>query len=65
MPFTGNRQFKQNPRMFVAAEGAYYTDGNGRKVFDGLSGLARASVPELEAIPGVGAARAAQLQAAF
>ncbi len=39
MPFTGNRQFKQNPRMFVSAEGAYYTDANGRKVFDGLSGL--------------------------
>jgi DNA repair protein RadC len=33
--------------------------------FDGLSGLARASGPELEAVPGVGAARAAQLQAAF
>ncbi|HSL97523.1 MAG TPA: UPF0758 domain-containing protein, partial [Candidatus Deferrimicrobiaceae bacterium] len=33
--------------------------------FDGLTGLARASAPELEAVPGVGAARAAQLQAAF
>ena len=33
--------------------------------FDGLTGLARASSPELEAIPGVGEARAAQLQAAF
>ncbi len=39
MPFTGNRQFKANPRMFVAAEGAYYTDSNGKRVFDGLSGL--------------------------
>jgi len=39
MPFTGNRQFKQSPRMFVAAEGAYYTDGAGKQVFDGLSGL--------------------------
>jgi beta-alanine--pyruvate transaminase len=39
MPFTGNRQFKKNPRMFVSAEGSYYTDGNGKKVFDGLSGL--------------------------
>src|SRR5262249_52796147 len=37
MPFTGNRQFKAHPRMFVAAEGAYYTDSGGRKVFDGLS----------------------------
>jgi len=33
--------------------------------FDGLTGLSRASGPELEAVPGVGEARAAQLQAAF
>jgi DNA repair protein RadC len=33
--------------------------------FDGLTGLARASGPELEAVPGIGEARAAQLQAAF
>src|SRR5512138_268202 len=39
MPFTGNRQFKAHPRMLVAAEGAYYIDAAGRKVFDGLSGL--------------------------
>jgi beta-alanine--pyruvate transaminase len=39
MPFTGNRQFKAHPRMFVAAEGAYYIDADGKKVFDGLSGL--------------------------
>jgi beta-alanine--pyruvate transaminase len=39
MPFTGNRQFKAQPRIFVAAEGAYYTDAGGKKVFDGLSGL--------------------------
>ena len=39
MPFTGNRQFKAHPRIFVAAEGAYYTDAGGRKIFDGLSGL--------------------------
>ena len=39
MPFTGNRDFKQNPRLIVAAEGAYYTDTEGRKIFDGLSGL--------------------------
>src|SRR6185369_1663183 len=30
-----------------------------------LSGLARASSPELEAVPGIGEAKAAQLQAAF
>ncbi len=39
MPFTGNRQFKQQPRLFTAAQGAYYTTSDGRQVFDGLSGL--------------------------
>lgn len=39
MPFTGNRQFKKDPRLIVAAEGNYYTDAAGRKIFDGLSGL--------------------------
>lgn len=33
--------------------------------FDGLTGLGRASGPELETLAGVGAAKAAQLQAAF
>ncbi len=39
MPFTGNRQFKKDPRLIVAADGKYYTDALGRKIFDGLSGL--------------------------
>ena len=39
MPFTGNRQFKNAPRLMVAAKGAYYTDADGRQIFDGLSGL--------------------------
>src|SRR5450830_505817 len=39
MPYTGNRNFKANPRMIVGAEGCYYTDSDGRKIFDGLSGL--------------------------
>ena len=39
MPFTANRQFKAQPRMIVGAEGAYYTDADGKKIFDGLSGL--------------------------
>jgi beta-alanine--pyruvate transaminase len=39
MPFTGNRQFKEKPRMIAAAKGAYYTDADGRQIFDGLSGM--------------------------
>ncbi|MCW8887321.1 MAG: aspartate aminotransferase family protein [Motiliproteus sp.] len=39
MPFTGNRNFKRDPRIIVSADGNYYTDADGRKVFDGLSGL--------------------------
>ena len=39
MPYTGNRQFKANPRIMVAAKGAYYTDNHGKQIFDGLSGL--------------------------
>jgi beta-alanine--pyruvate transaminase len=39
MPFTGNREFKQNPRIIVGAEGSYLIDADGRRVFDGLSGL--------------------------
>ena len=39
MPFTSNRQFKDHPRMMASAKGAYYLDADGRKIFDGLSGL--------------------------
>ena len=39
MPYTGNRDFKANPRMMVSAKGCYYTDINGKQIFDGLSGL--------------------------
>ena len=39
MPFTGNRNFKANPRMMASAAGCYYTDVDGRQIFDGLSGL--------------------------
>jgi beta-alanine--pyruvate transaminase len=39
MPFTANRQFKANPRLFVAAEGMHYTSADGRKVLDGTAGL--------------------------
>lgn len=39
MPYTGNRQFKRDPRIIVGAKGSYLTDAQGRQVFDGLSGL--------------------------
>ena len=39
MPYTANRNFKANPRMIIEASGAYLTDSEGRKIFDGLSGL--------------------------
>ena len=39
MPFTGNRQFKRDPRMVVAAEGVHLIDDKGRRILDGLSGL--------------------------
>jgi beta-alanine--pyruvate transaminase len=39
MPFTGNRQFKADPRMIVASEGVFLVDDSGRRVLDGLSGL--------------------------
>jgi beta-alanine--pyruvate transaminase len=39
MPFTSNRQFKANPRMFVAAKDMHYTTAEGRQVLDGTAGL--------------------------
>ncbi|MFY0632207.1 MAG: aspartate aminotransferase family protein [Vannielia sp.] len=39
MPFTANRQFKDNPRMFVGAKDMHYTTADGREVLDGTAGL--------------------------
>ncbi|HEY9698848.1 MAG TPA: aspartate aminotransferase family protein [Trichocoleus sp.] len=39
MPFTANRQFKANPRLFVAAKDMHYTTVDGRQVLDGTAGL--------------------------
>jgi beta-alanine--pyruvate transaminase len=39
MPFTANRDFKENPRLMVSAEGMYYRDVDGNDVLDGTAGL--------------------------
>jgi beta-alanine--pyruvate transaminase len=39
MPFTSNRDFKRQPRMFVRASGMHYFDPAGRQILDGSSGL--------------------------
>ncbi|MEM7239294.1 MAG: aminotransferase class III-fold pyridoxal phosphate-dependent enzyme [Pseudomonadota bacterium] len=39
MPFTGNRDFKENPRLLVQGTGMYYTDHKGGQVIDGSSAL--------------------------
>ena len=39
MPFTNNREFKREPRLFVKASGMYDWSQHGRKVLDGRSGL--------------------------
>jgi beta-alanine--pyruvate transaminase len=39
LPFTPNRQFKANPRLFVAAEGMHYVTPDGRRILDGMAGL--------------------------
>jgi Adenosylmethionine-8-amino-7-oxononanoate aminotransferase len=44
MPFTANRQFKAEPRLFASAEGMHYTTVDGRKVIDGSAGCG-ASMP--------------------
>ncbi len=39
MPFSGNRDFKADPRLIVKAEGCHYWDHKGGKILDGSSGL--------------------------
>lgn len=39
MPFTANRDFKANPRIFVSGEGMYYKSHEGKRILDGSSGL--------------------------
>ncbi len=39
LPFSANRLFKANPRIFVAAEGMHYTTADGRQILDAMAGL--------------------------
>ena len=39
MPFTTNRDFKKAPRIVTSASGHYYRDSDGRRIYDGFSGL--------------------------
>ncbi|GMG86988.1 aspartate aminotransferase family protein [Biformimicrobium ophioploci] len=39
MPFTPNRVFKTNPKLYVAAEGMHMTMADGRKIIDATAGL--------------------------
>jgi len=39
LPFTPNRSFKKDPRIFVAADGMHFTTHDGKQVIDGISSL--------------------------
>lgn len=39
MPFTANKQFKQNPRLLVSAKDMHYKSHDGREILDGTAGL--------------------------
>jgi len=39
LPFTPNRHFRQDPRVFVAADGMHFTTHEGQQVLDGISSL--------------------------
>jgi len=39
MPFTANRQFKQNPKLLARAKGMHYYTADGRPILDGTAGL--------------------------
>ena len=39
MPFTSNRDFKENPRLIERAEGMYFWNHLGERVLDGSAGL--------------------------
>jgi adenosylmethionine-8-amino-7-oxononanoate aminotransferase len=45
MPFSPNKEFKQEPRLFVRAQGLYCYTPDGREVIDASSGLCSAWPP--------------------
>src|SRR5580700_4185565 len=60
LPFTNNRQFKREPRLFVRASGMHYWSQTGRKILDASSGLFCS--PAGHCRPEIAAAVAQQLQ---
>jgi len=39
IPFTGNKAFKDEPRLLVEADGMYYTSDDDKKILDGIAGM--------------------------
>lgn len=60
MPFTPNRDFKREPRLFVRASGMHYWSARGQKILDGSSGLFTSAAGHCR--PEIAAAVAEQLQ---
>lgn len=60
MPFTSNRNFKDNPRFIVSAKGMYYTDSTGHDTLDCSAGLWCVNAGHYR--PGINAAIAEQLE---
>jgi beta-alanine--pyruvate transaminase len=60
LPFTNNRDFKRQPRLFVRASGMYYWSQTGEKILDGSSGLFTSAAGHCR--PEIASAVATQLQ---
>jgi beta-alanine--pyruvate transaminase len=60
LPFTNNREFKREPRLFVRASGMHYWSQTGQKILDGSSGLFTSAAGHCR--PEIAAAVAEQLK---
>jgi len=60
LPFTPNREFKREPRLFVRASGMHYWSQTGQKILDGSSGLFTSAAGHCR--PEIATAVAEQLQ---